>query len=393
MKTFTYQEYLKITGIKDKIIIKAHNELKLIVNEIRVKENNNLGMLCLREDKEEYNIGQVDIENTEKNIVVKKQINHPHDKIFRTVLEDKKQVIKLINEVLKLSRKLTESEIEIYNSSYISERFENKESDIVYKMKEKNIFFLIEHQSKIDYEMPMRVLNYEIEIMRQALGNRKIAKNSKIPMIIPIVIYTGRRKWNVALKIEEYQEILQDYKIKALGEYNLIDINDYSIEELEKNETFLAKLMIIEKSESKEELIKNLTKIVEGEKVTENARLLYRIINYVLREKLGNEMTKELLKKLKGGNENMGLAVMEMLEEEERELKKRIRKSCREAEQRGIEQGKSEGISIGKVEVAKEMLKNNIEDAIIIKVTQIEDNQLDKIKEEISKEKITKQGK
>lgn len=393
MKTFTYQEYLKITGIKDKIIIKAHNELKLIVNGIRVKENNNLGMLCLREDKEEYNIGQVDIENTEKNIVVKKQINHPHDKIFRTVLEDKKQVIKLINEVLKLSRKLTESEIEIYNSSYISERFENKESDIVYKMKEKNIFFLIEHQSKIDYEMPMRVLNYEIEIMRQALGNRKIAKNSKIPMIIPIVIYTGRRKWNVALKIEEYQEILQDYKIKALGEYNLIDINDYSIEELEKNETFLAKLMIIEKSESKEELIKNLTKIVEGEKVTENARLLYRIINYVLREKLGNEMTKELLKKLKGGNENMGLAVMEMLEEEERELKKRIRKSCREAEQRGIEQGKSEGISIGKVEVAKEMLKNNIEDAIIIKVTQIEDNQLDKIKEEISKEKITKQGK
>ena len=393
MKTFTYQEYLKITGIKDKIIIKAHNELKLIVNGIRVKENNNLGMLCLREDKEEYNIGQVDIENTEKNIVVKKQINHPHDKIFRTVLEDKKQVIKLINEVLKLSRKLTESEIEIYNSSYISERFENKESDIVYKMKENDIFFLIEHQSKIDYEMPMRVLNYEIEIMRQALGNRKIAKNSKIPMIIPIVIYTGRRKWNVALKIEEYQEILQDYKIKALGEYNLIDINDYSIEELEKNETFLAKLMIIEKSESKEELIKNLTKIVEGEKVTENARLLYRIINYVLREKLGNEMTKELLKKLKGGNENMGLAVMEMLEEEERELKKRIRKSCREAEQRGIEQGKSEGISIGKVEVAKEMLKNNIEDAIIIKVTQIEDNQLDKIKEEISKEKITKQGK
>ena len=387
MKTFTYQEYLKITGIKDKIIIKAHNELKLIVNGIRVKENNNLGMLCLREDKEEYNIGQVDIENTEKNIVVKKQINHPHDKIFRTVLEDKKQVIKLINEVLKLSRKLTESEIEIYNSSYISERFENKESDIVYKMKEKNIFFLIEHQSKIDYEMPMRVLNYEIEIMRQALGNRKIAKNSKIPMIIPIVIYTGRRKWNVALKIEEYQEILQDYKIKALGEYNLIDINDYSIEELEKNETFLAKLMIIEKSESKEELIKNLTKIVEGEKVTENARLLYRIINYVLREKLGNEMTKELLKKLKGGNENMGLAVMEMLEREERELQKKIRKSCREAKQQGrsigIIEGKKTGRMEEKIEVVKEMLKNNIKDAIIKKVTHIEEKELEKLKSEV----------
>ena len=163
------------------------------------------------------------------------------------------------------------------------------------------------------------------------------------------------------------------------------------MEELEKKETFLAKLMIIEKSESKEELIKNLTKIVEDEKGTENAKLLYRIINHVLREKLGNEMAKELLKKLKGGNENMGLAVMEMLEKEERELKKRIRKSCREAKQQGIEQGKSIGKEEGKIEVAKEMLKNNIEDAIIIKVTQIKNNQLDKIKKEVKKEKRTKQ--
>ena len=370
MKIFTYLDYLKVIEIREKMIISG----------IKTEENNNFGMLCLREDTEEYNIGQVD---TEKNIVTKKQINHPHDKIFRKVLEDKKQIIEVINDVLKLTRKLKESEIEIYNSSFITERFENKESDIVYKMKEKDIFFLIEHQSKIDYEMPMRVLNYEIEIMRQALGNRKIAKNSKIPMIIPIVIYTGRRKWNVALKIEEYQEILQDYKIKALGEYDLIDINDYSIEELEKNETFLAKLMIIEKSESKEELIKNLTKIVEGEKVTENARLLYRIINYVLREKLGNEMTKELLKKLKGGNENMGLAVMEMLEKEERELKKRIRKSCREAKQQGIEQGKSIGKEEGKIEVAKEMLKNNIEDAIIKKFTHIGEKELHELKEKM----------
>ena len=37
------------------------------------------------------------------------------------------------------------------------------------------------------------------------------------------------------------------------------------------------------------------------------------------------------------------------------------------------------------------MLKNNIEDAIIIKVTQIKNNQLDKIKEEVKKEKRTKQ--
>ena len=137
MKVFTYQEYLKIIGMKEKIIIKTDNKFKSIVSGIRTKENNNLGMLCLREDKEEYNIGQVD---AGKNIATKKQINHPHDKIFRAVLEDKKQIIEVINDVLNLTRKLTEHEIDIYNSSFVSERFENKESDIVYKMKEKNIY-------------------------------------------------------------------------------------------------------------------------------------------------------------------------------------------------------------------------------------------------------------
>lgn len=283
MKIFTYQNYLKMIETSGKIAIKI----------INIEEKNHLGTSGLEENEEKYNIRQ---NQTEKDIFQKKQINHPHDKIFRSILEDKSQIINIINKVINTSKEITENEIQIYNSSYISERFENKESDIVYKMKGKNIFFLIEHQSKIDYKMPIRILNYEIEIMRQAIGTKKIGKNSKLPVIVPIVIYTGKGKWRAALKIEEYQENLEGYRINTLGEYNLIDINDYSIEELEKNKTFLAKLMIIEKSESKEELIKNLTKIVQDEKGTENAKLLYRIINYVLREKLGNGMTKELLK-------------------------------------------------------------------------------------------------
>ena len=51
----------------------------------------------------------------------------------------------------------------------------------------------------------MVLTNYEIEIIRQTIRNKKIGRNSKIPMIIPIVIYTGKGKWNAALKIEEYQ--------------------------------------------------------------------------------------------------------------------------------------------------------------------------------------------
>lgn len=358
MVVFTYQDYLKF--------IKR-----------RVSKSDNIENLMLREESDaEYLVSKKDVEDKR----IRKKVNNPHDKIFRTILEDKKQVIDVINNLLKLEKKLEENEIERYNSSYISKRFENKESDIVYKMKEKNIFFLIEHQSKIDYKMSMRIMNYEVEIMRQAIEyGDKIGKNSKIPMIVPIVIYTGKRKWNAALSIEESQEELQGYQVDALGKYNLIDINDYTIEELEKGKNFISKMMVIEKSENKEELIKNLSKIIDSEKEQKNVELLYRIIQYILKEKLGKEITEELLKRIKGGNENMGLAVIEMLEKEERNLKRRIRKSCNEA--------KLQGITLGKIEIVKEMIKNNTNDNFIKKVAKMDDEQLEKIKKELKQAK------
>ena len=115
---------------------------------------------CLRDDtKEVYDYG------------IKKKVNHPHDKIFRTILNDKEEVAKLINKTIDLDEKITKEEIEKYNTSYISKNFENQESDIVYKVKGKNVFFLIEHQTKIDYKMAKRILEYEMAIMNEAVKN------------------------------------------------------------------------------------------------------------------------------------------------------------------------------------------------------------------------------
>ena len=75
----------------------------------------------------------------------------------------------------------------------------------------------------------------------------------------------------------------------------------------------------------------------------------------------------------------MGLAVIEMLEKEERNLKRRIRKSCNEA--------KLQGITLGKIEIVKEMIKNNTNDNFIKKVAKMDDEQLEKIKKELKQAK------
>ncbi len=87
-------------------------------------------------------------------------INNKHDKIFRTILSNKEEAGKFITKQLNLNTPILGGKLELYNSSFITNQFQNQEADIVYKIKDSNIFILIEHQTKVDYNMAYRVFNY-----------------------------------------------------------------------------------------------------------------------------------------------------------------------------------------------------------------------------------------
>ena len=93
MKEFNYQDYLKYQEIK------------------RKKEND---IFELREPEAKYHVHQ------------------PHDKILKTVLDEKSQIVELLNRVLQLKEKLAENDIEKYKTEHINYMFQNSESDVVY---------------------------------------------------------------------------------------------------------------------------------------------------------------------------------------------------------------------------------------------------------------------
>ena len=174
-------------------------------------------------------------------------------------MDKKEEAIALINQAIKT--KLKAEEIEKYTSSFVNKIFQNREADIVYKYKNKNIFFLIEHQTKIDYSMPYRILEYEIEIMKSAIDIRKIKnKEYKLPLVIPIVLYTGKKRWDAKRYLEESQETLDGVKIKA-GNYNLVNINDFTKEELLQEKT----KELIEKIDGGEEKMLALVDMIRNE--------------------------------------------------------------------------------------------------------------------------------
>lgn len=319
--------------------------------------------------KEEYSLNEEVAEYKYDN----KKINHIHDKTFRKILDDKKEFTIFINKIFNLEEKLEEKDIEKYNRKFVSVDYTNQESDVIYKLKNKEIFILVEHQTKIDKKMPIRILKYELEIIRSRMDENN---RLEFPIIIPIVLYTGKQRWNAKINYPSYNSELARYRGLKKVEYNLVDINDYTIEDLYKENSILTKIMILEKSNKYIEIINNVDKIVnkvyDSKLYTQTQKeMLLNILNNTMINIVGNKKMKEYKIKLKGG-ENM-LALYEMIENERNEI---YSTGIKEGKVKGKIEGKIEGIKA----IAKKMLRMKFDKDTIMKATGIKEEELEKLK-------------
>jgi predicted transposase/invertase (TIGR01784 family) len=315
--------------------------------------------------KEEYSLNEEVAEYKYDN----KKINHIHDKTFRKILDYKKEFTIFINKIFNLEEKLEEKDIEKYNRKFVSVDYTNQESDVIYKLKNKEIFILVEHQTKIDKKMPIRILKYELEIIRSRMDENN---RLEFPIIIPIVLYTGKQRWNAKINYPSYNSELARYRGLKKVEYNLVDINDYTIEDLYKENSILTKIMILEKSNKYIEIINNVDKIVnkvyDSKLYTQTQKeMLLNILNNTMINIVGNKKMKEYKIKLEGG-ENM-LALYEMIENERNEIYST-----------GIKEGKVKGKIEGIKAIAKKMLRMKFDKDTIMKATGIKEEELEKMK-------------
>ena len=309
----------------------------------------NKGVLQVNEEEEKYYY-----ETNEKH--------QKHDKIVREILNDKEEVCEIINKYGEIKDKIIKEEIEKYETSYITRHFQNKETDIVYKLKGKEIYYLIEHQTKVEKDMAYRMLEYSLEIMRSRVIINS-AKIGKYPKVIPIVIYTGRPKWTAKLTLEEIQEeyILQNSRNQLQLGYNLIDIRNK--EEAIEDDLLISKISILEKAKSTEEILEIIDKLAEKITNEEKRENLQRIIEYLFEDVLLEEM-KEVKEKLKNKEGSDTMHVHEVLRRDRENYAKKARE---------------EGRKTGKLEQAildaKKMIEEKIDVNLIMKITGLKKEQ------------------
>lgn len=299
--------------------------------------------------------------------ISKKKINQPHDKTIKSVLDKKEEAVNLINKALKLSEKgikLKLEDIEKYNRKFITKEFQNSEADIVYKMKNRNIFFLIEHQSKIDYTMPYRILKYGVEIMDSAIDLKQARKKDyEYPCVYPIVIYTGTTKWKVKRQFEEKQTYLYPTDEIEFTKYTLIDINEVSEQALLKDDSLLSKILLIERTKNNEETFKAIEEVMKTDLKEEDRQFLSNVIRFILNDRLDKKQLDKLLIKLES-KEEVNMRWMD-----------RIANAFDEKYKEGIKNGFTQGV----METAKKLIQRNMEVKEIQEITGLSEEEIEKL--------------
>ena len=297
---------------------------------------------------------EVKEEGAKYEAISSNSIHNVHDKTYRKILSNKTNATYVINKALNLIKPIEEEEIEKYTNRYITNEYTDKETDIVYKLKNHDIYFLIEHQSSVDYSMSFRLEEYKLEIMKSAIDKEKVkTKEYEIPTVIPIVLYTGKEKWKARRRLNK----VQDERLEKLDlqQYNLIDISKYTKEDLLKSDEYMDKIFLIEKFENVDELRRILPK-VEKQLTEEEKNDIISIIRANLKGKIGEEKVEELIKETKGEDEDM-LGCVEMVWEEG------INKGMKEGRKIIIISMLNKGMSLKEIQEITKATKNEIEEA------------------------------
>lgn len=169
----------------------------------------------------------------------KKDINNPHDKLFRASMQYPEVARDFLDAHLPpdIKNKIDLKSIAACPNTFIDEELKLTQSDVLLKSniegKEGYIYILAEHQSKPDPLMPFRLLKYMIKIWDYHQSNSKHKNGIPFPAVFPMVFYAGKHAYNAPKTIWELCGEQSDLMHRILNKpFCLVDVNAASENEL-----------------------------------------------------------------------------------------------------------------------------------------------------------------
>ena len=88
--------------------------------------------------------------------------------------------------------------------SFVKRDLKRLESDLLFSVQWRRqllyLYLLLEHQSTVDHDMPLRFLGYMVEIWRR---HREQHPSGPLPVVIPFVLHQGPARWTVSTQFSD----------------------------------------------------------------------------------------------------------------------------------------------------------------------------------------------
>ncbi|MCL1834507.1 MAG: Rpn family recombination-promoting nuclease/putative transposase [Leptospirales bacterium] len=265
------------------------------------------------------------------------------DSVFRSIFNNKRSLLELYNAINGTDYQ-DESIIEINTLKNVI--FSSRKNDISFTVNKKMVV-LIEHQSTIDENMPLRIASYIIRIYEKII-NKKIYRdlNGKLPRPEFIVLYNGKDPLPEERYLrlsDSFVELNESEKTKYSDLIFLdilvlmLNINKGCNQDLERKSRtlnsytiFVAKVREYEKKHALEEAVKLAVK--------------YCIKKRILKDYFEQNSPEDVSMNFIQYNEK---DAMKELRKETKELRKEAQENLKKGMEKGLEKGMEKGLEKG----------------------------------------------
>ncbi len=256
-----------------------------------------------------------------------KEIQSPHDGVFQDYWENNEVAGSFIREYVpeKITRHMDFDTLKICKDTFIDKKLDRYFSDVLYQINYKGkpllVYFLFEHKSVEEWFISFQLLKYMVKIWEQYQKQNKEARH--LPVIIPQVIYHGRKKWtldNHFISLFEETSGLEHYVPNF--SYDLYDFSHIPDEEI-KGAVLLRVILLTLKyafdprlGDKLEDIFKLFTELSDKSEAAEYLEALLRYL-FDTRDFTPEQIRESVTRAIKEGGTIM-TTLSERLRQEER---------------------------------------------------------------------------
>lgn len=127
-----------------------------------------------------------------------------HDASYKSLYAHADLVVDLLRSCVQESwvEQLDFSTLQRVNGSHVDRKLKQKHQDVIWRLRWSHsgawvyVYLLLEFQSKPDPWMALRMLSYVALFYDHLLRTGELDKDQRLPLVLPIVLYNGSRRWH-----------------------------------------------------------------------------------------------------------------------------------------------------------------------------------------------------